>query len=206
MNLINLIKQKTRYSAVFSVLVMGDSTIASGSGKTLGVSERLFTQEERSLGYSAESIAQAGDTIQGQLNKWNASAKKNHYDIIFIQIGLNDMNSEISNIKGKYQNMVNTINSTKKSGAKVFVSCMLPCKSRWDMLGWLNAQSNWVELNRFIMEDVTGVDYRHNAHVPLLDDGNGNLAPQYNSGDNIHENDEGCIVMVNTYRKRLNLS
>lgn len=211
MSLIYLLKKKNNATAApapavpFSVFVIGDSTIAPGSNKTLGVSDRFFTTEERNQGYASTSIAQAGDTIQGQLSKWNANGVKQNYDLIFVQVGLNNMNDNISTTKTAYQNLINTINSTKKSGAKIFASCMLPCKSRWAMLGWANGQSNWIELNRFIMEDVTGVDYRHNAHVPLLDDGDGNLAPAYNSGDNIHENDAGCIVMVNTYRQRFSL-
>lgn len=77
---------------------------------------------------------------------------------------------------------------------------MLPCKQRWTDLGWANGQSNWIALNNAIMSTITNVDKRLDSHVAVLGDGNGNLKSEYDSGDHIHENDAGAVVIKDAWR------
>lgn len=184
-----------------SVVLLGDSTITSQACRTETIAEILFTPTEQSQGWSAHNLAVGGHTINDQLAVWNAYANKTDHDIIIIQVGLNNMGANISDTLSQYQNLVNTVNSTKKAGAKVFISCMLPCKQRWVDLGMMpGAQSNWVALNNAIMTTITGVNKRNDYHVSLLDDGSGNLAAAYDCGDHIHENLAGAEIIRDGFR------
>ena len=183
-----------------SVVLIGDSTITNYACRPDTIASRLFTTQEISQGWSATNLAVGGHTINNQLSVWNSYSGKQNHDIIIIQIGLNDMNTASATTIANYQNLINTINSTKKSGAKVFISCMLPAKQRWIDLGWVNGQSNWLALNNAIMSTITGVDKRNNYHVALLSDANGNLATQYDCGDHIHENQAGADIIIQGFR------
>ena len=183
-----------------SVVLIGDSTITNHACRPDTIASKLFTTQEISQGWSATNLAVGGHTINNQLSVWNSYSGKQNHDIIIIQIGLNDMNTASETTISNYQNLINTINSTKKAGAKIFISCMLPAKQRWIDLGWVNGQSNWLSLNNAIMSTITGVDKRNNYHVALLSDVNGNLATQYDCGDHIHENQAGADIIIQGFR------
>ena len=188
-----------------NVMLIGDSTIASFSCRSTSLAQNMFTSSEISDGWNATSIAAPGNTINQQLTAWNNHSLKTKYDYIIIQIGLNDMNTNISTTLSNYQNLINQVNLTKKQSAIVFISCMLPCKQRFIDLGLVNGQSNWVALNNAIMTSITGVNKRNNYHVPLLDDGNGNLKAIYDCGDHIHENQAGADIIITGFRSLLGL-
>lgn len=189
---------------VRKVVISGDSTLDAYACRTETIASKLFTGNEISEGYLAVNIAVQGHTINQQLAVWNNLTNKTEFDCIIVQIGLNDMNGELSNILTNYQSYINQINSTKRSDAKVFISCMLPCRQRWVDLGLFpTAQNNWEALNSAIMTSINGVDKRNNYHVALMSDGNGNLATQYNCGDNIHENQAGANVIIQGFRKMI---
>lgn len=184
-------------------LASGNSIIADGSGKGNGIAKLLFTNDEKKEGYACDNLAVPGDTISGQNNKWNALPFK-IFDWVVVQVGLNDMNtSNISATISSYQSYINAIKSAGQPGMKIVVSCMSPAKQRFIDLGWANGQSNWTALNNAIMTSITNVDGRINSHVALLSDGSGNLAPAYNSGDNIHVNDAGALIIRDAWRQKL---
>lgn len=183
-----------------SVVLIGDSTITSQACRPDTIASRLFTTQEISQGWSATNLAVGGHTINNQLSVWNSYSGKQNHDIIIIQVGLNDMNTSSATTIANYQNLINTINNTKKAWAKVFISCMLPAKQRFTDLGLANGQSNWLALNDAIMNTITGVDKRNNYHVALLSDANGNLATQYDCGDHIHENQAGADIIIQCFR------
>jgi len=186
------------------VALIGDSTIAAYSCRSQTIAQTLFTPTEITDGWQAVNLAVPGHTINQQLAVWNADSNKSTYDIIIVQIGLNDMNTATATTLTNYQNLINQINATKKAGAKVYISCMLPCKQRFVDLGMATGQSNWVALNNAIIDNTfTGVDKRNNYHVSLLDDGNGNLAAAYNCGDHIHENQAGADIIITGFRNMI---
>lgn len=183
---------------------IGDSTIATGSGKDKGVNELIFTINELNKGYVCYTQALPGNTIGDQLNIWSNDPSKLLYDWVIIQVGLNDMMpNDAQGIIDNYQNLVNVVKSTSKESCKVIVSCMLPCKQRWIDLGWIYGQQNWEALNNAIMTTIANVDGRINQHVAILDDGEGNLKSIYDTGDHIHENLAGAQVIADAWREKL---
>jgi len=206
------------------VVISGDSTLAAFACRTDTIASHLFTSDEQTDGKTAVNIAVPGHTINQQLATWNtlSYAVKKSFDFIIIQIGLNDIyNTAITQCISNLQNYVNTVNSSKKTGAKIILSCMLPCKQRWIALNTpgfdpylqndpVVTQQNWIDLNKSIMNqntslpNITGVDFRNNYHVSLMDDGNGNLKPAYDCGDYIHENQAGADIIIQGFRGYLN--
>lgn len=188
-----------------NVVLLGDSTITSQQCRSQTIAATMFSEQEKAQGWSATNLAVGGATINNQLSTWNNYANKLSHDVIIVQVGLNDMNTDSATTLNNYQNLVNQINATKKVDAELYISCMLPCKQRWIDLGLANGQSNWVALNNAIMTTITGVTKRNDYHVALLDDGNGNLAAQYDCGDHIHENQAGADIIAEGFRIMLGL-
>lgn len=185
--------------------VMGDSTIAIYAGQN---SVAYYFDELTPLNL----IATPGDTILGQTTKFNNSSVDHaQYDVVIIQIGLNDLtpSSSISTSQTitNYQTMINTVRSKINPAAKIYIGKMLPCKQRLiDVYGeesGLLSQQRWLDINNAIMNTITGVDGRIDSHVPLLDDGNSNLKAAYDTGDHIHENAAGRQVIATAWRDKL---
>lgn len=200
-----------------NVLITGDSTMAAFACRSTSIAQNLFTSQEQLLGKSAFNIAVGGNTINQQLtiyNNLNESLKKT-FDFVLVQVGLNDcVTGNSTQAINDLQNYVNVINSSKKTGAKIILSCMLPCKYRWTYLNSSGilpnnptlSQQVWIDMNKAIMNqnsslaNIIGVDYRNNYHVLLMDDGNGNLKTELDCGDYIHENQLGAEIMITGYR------
>lgn len=182
--------------------VIGDSTIAAGYGG-------LLVPQYITAFSPITSVAAAGDTIKGQMTKYSALTNTMDFDVVVIQIGLNDMasNQTTETVLTNYQNLVSLVRSNTNPRCKVYVAKMLPCRQRFiDYYGataGLVSQQRWLDLNNFIMNAVTGVDGRIDSHVPLLDDGNGNLKLEYDTGDHIHENVAGRQIIANAWRDKL---
>lgn len=191
------------------VLLVGDSTIAAYGCRSERISDIFFTSTETSNGFVAANIAVPGHTFEMQLTSWNNYTSKTVSDVIIIQLGLNNCNPNTyttTTNRGHFLNLINAIKLGKRADAKIMLSCMLPCKSRWAALGWNtdNAQILWNSINNDIMNDYyTAIDFKNNSHVAILDDGLGNLKAEYNCGDNIHENLAGAIVIKNAMRNSL---
>lgn len=182
------------------VMILGDSTLSAYNCRTTSIAEELFTVQENTNGYQAFTLAFPGSSINQQLTAWNADTNKLNYDIIIVQVGLNDIEPNINTTLTNYQNLITAINSGKKSGAKVVVSCMTPARARFEQIPITDGYSKWLQLNNAIMTTITGVDVRNNYHVALLNDGNGNLATQYDCGDLIHENQDGADIIITGFR------
>lgn len=183
--------------------VIGDSTIAAGYGGLLVPSYiPQFTP--------ITSVAAPGDTINGQRSKFTALTNHTEYDVVIIQIGLNDMNpatQTTETVLANYQKFVDYIRSVVSLRCKIYLSQMLPCKQRFiNLYGVDNgalAYQRWLDLNYAIANTITNVDGRITSHVPLLDDGNGNLKVEYDTGDHIHENVAGRQVIADAWRDKL---
>ena len=182
--------------------VIGDSTIAAGFG---GLVIPEYVPEFRPY----TSVAKGGDTIQGQRSKFAALTNHSDYDVVIMQIGLNDMNvnQTTQTVLNNYQSFVDYIRSVVDVRCKIYVSQMLPCKQRYiNLYGPDNgalAYQRWVDLNYAIASTITNVDGRITSHVAILNDGNDNLKAEYDTGDRIHENVAGRQVIANSWRDKL---
>lgn len=150
------------------------------------------------------TLAVPGHTIAQQLAVWQATTiVPDEVAWVVVQIGLNDLNPAEAAYPaiGRLQLLINTIR--KGIGDRpLLVSQMVPCRQRMiDMYGGTNgpiAWQKWLDINAAIAGEgptpITNVDGRVTAHVPLLDDGSGNLAAPYDTGDHIHTNNAGRAI------------
>ena len=181
-----------------NVLVIGDSTIAG-----TGVGTKISALMSLASGYTLTDISQGGDTIQGQTSKYNnlSSSVKAAINYAVIQIGLNDVypaSATLSDLKTKYQTLINAI-KTNSPNAYIVISCMLPCRARWQALVPTtadHAQQMWAELNQSIINNEYGADAVASIHQWALAYDNFVLRPEYDTGDKIHENKAGQQVIL----------
>lgn len=162
----------------------------------------------------AANVSDPGDRIADQKTAWSALANKDALQAVFIQIGLNDVKGRVgegtattAQVIADLQDLVDTVNADKPSGCKVYISGLTPCKA------WLDAASNpadaysaWLAVNEAIAgggaTPIAGVDGRITSHVAALNDGSGNLAPQYDM-DGVHENNAARFVIAQAWRAQL---
>jgi len=200
-------------SMVGSGLILGDSTIATYAGGTQ-VADFLYTERQVSDGWTATSIAYPGHTITQQKNTYLATGNRSTVDFTIVQIGLNDLLNPpetTSVVIARLQDLIDTINANKKVGSLVIVSTMNPIKQRLiDSYGTENgliSQQQFLDINNatkgFGPTPITGVDYRISKHTSLLDDGNGNLASIYDTGDHVHENNAARQIIAHVWRDSL---
>jgi hypothetical protein len=187
----SLVWQSGGGTDTLSMAVIGDSTISNYSGTAIA---------QLIAGITPTDISTAGDTIGQQLSRWKALP--NHvFEAVVMQIGLNNVTGSGTAALAitALQELVDKVRLDAGALCKIYVAKMLPCKQRWIDLyggpGGATAQAQWVDINDAIAgagaTPITGVDGRITSHVPLLDDGSGNLAAAYDSGDHIHENNAG---------------
>ena len=197
---------------VGSGLVLGDSTVATYAGGTQ-IASFIYTEEQINDGWQVTNIAVPGHTIAQQKAVYLSTASRSTVDFTISQIGLNDMNpAEASSVAiARLQDLINTINSNKKIGALTIISTMIPCRQRYiDVYGATNGPIAWqkfLEINEAIKgygpNPITGVDYRISDHFALLEDGNGNLNPIYDTGDHIHQNNAARQINARVWRDSL---
>lgn len=191
-------KNKHAFKVVADI---GDSVISAYSGTTA-----VSTLTERLL---PTYIAVPGNTINQQKTAWNAlsSVIKTSHDVVVVQVGLNDLEpTESASLAiARLQSLIDTINADVT--CPVFVSQMTPCRARLiTMYGATNgpvAYQKWLDINTAIAGSggapITGVDGRITSHVALMNDGAGNLAAGYDSGDGIHPNNAGRQINANAW-------
>jgi lysophospholipase L1-like esterase len=186
------------FSIKGNVLVIGDSTVA---GTNVGT--KISALMSIASGYTLTDISQGGDTIQGQTSKYNnlGSSVKAAINYAVIQIGLNDVypaSATLSDLKTKYQTLINAI-KTNSPNAYIVISCMLPCRARWQALVPTtadHAQQMWAELNQSIIDNEYGANAVASIHQWALAYDHFTLRPEYNTGDKIHENKAGQQVIL----------
>jgi len=186
------------FSIKGNVLVIGDSTVA---GTNVGT--KISALMSIASGYTLTDISQGGDTIQGQTTKYNnlSSSVKSAINYAVIQIGLNDVypaSVTIETLKSRYQTLVETI-KTNSPNAYIVISCMLPCRTRWQALVPStadHAQENWEGLNQSIIDNEYGANAVASIHQWALAYDHFTLRPEYDTGDKIHENKAGQQVIL----------
>lgn len=196
--------------------VIGDSTIAVNNS-TVGLPVNVSVSSLMGNAVcGAADVSIAGDKIADQKTKWLALPEKSALEAVFIQIGLNDINTysgvskTTSQIIADLQDLVNTVNTSKPIGCKTYISTLVPCR------GWIGAASGkqseayqaWLDVNTSISgagsTPITGVDARITSHTPLLSDGNGYLLPIYDSSnDHVHESGEARFIIAQSWMTQL---
>lgn len=189
-----------------ALATLGDSTIAAYA------SQNNVPDYITGIGESF-NFAVPGQTIAQQQARWNALTDYTPYRAVIVQVGLNDMNpaESAATALARLQSCINDVNSRKPAGCPTIISKMTPAKARWLALyGGTNgpiAQQKWLDMNDAIAGNggnaITGVDARITSHVPLLDDGSGNLAAAYDTGDGIHENNAGRQIVATAWQTTL---
>ena len=178
-----------------NIAVLGDSTI-SGYPQYSALSTYLSVAD----GYTVTDISKAGDTVAGQLNKWNALSveAKNSLNYVFVQIGLNDMrNLTPESFRTRYNGLIAQIRADSPD-AMLILGTMVPCKARWKYLepnNWEEVQARWESANEDIKNfynDCDRVAYLHTDALGLDD----NLRTEYDHGDHIHPNASGAKVIA----------
>ena len=195
--------------------VIGDSTIA-----VYGAFNSVFYYLSN-LYYNTSSftsigdIATAGETIANQNTRWTdlSGSIKRNFDYVFVQVGLNDTDpaESAATAIGRLQDLIDNIN-TDCPNSVIIIGTMTPCKARlitvYGAVNGLVAYQKWLDMNEAIrgngVNPITGVDDYVDNHTTLLNDGSGNLAATYNSGDDIHENNDGREVIANSWFAKIN--
>lgn len=187
--------------------MIGNSTIAAGYGAQ-AVAYYMLSHTDSVRGCTINSIAQGSRTILDQRATFLALTDKDLYDWVTIEIGLNDMNPATTTIAqdiANLQSLVDTIRYWNPT-CKIVLCTLSPARARLESLWGSGAYTKWKQINDAIMNradttaNVLRVDARISNHTALLNDGNDNLAPAYDTGDHIHENDAGRIIIANEYR------
>lgn len=211
---VQLIEDDKEYTPGKRGVAIGNSTVGDYyTSSTVGtaVSDLLLTDAELEAGYQLHSIATPNETIAQQRTAWNALVDHSVYDYVIVQIGLNDMNpaESAATALARYQTLIDDIRADAPD-ITIIAAKMIPAKARWNTI-WpgdpAGAQQKWVDMNDAMMgtgaNAITGIDDYIDAHVPLLDDGAGNLAAAYDVGDGIHPNDAGRTIIANAWRAKL---
>jgi lysophospholipase L1-like esterase len=194
--------------------VLGDSTVSITSSPTPNA--QRVSDFVGGLVTGAADIAEAGSRIADQLAYWSAIADKSKLQLVVVQIGLNDVKGRVganaattATVIADLQSLINTINTDKPTGCKVYIAAMTPCKV------WLDAATNaaaaysaWLAVNEAIAGNgatpITGVDGRITSHVAALADGSNNLLGIYDhNGDGVHESNEARIIIAQAWRTAL---
>lgn len=171
-----------------NIITSGDSTIADYAGGAAVASFLTCTGTK-------SDISVPGNTIDQQLAAWNAlsSDTRSAANWVFVQIGLNDLDPEeaANDAIARLQLYLNKI-KTDAPNAKIIGGTMLPCKQRliniYGETEGLVSFQKWLAINLAVTNTIEGIDKTATIHTYYLDDGNGNLAPAYDTGDGIHEN------------------
>jgi len=186
-----------------NILYSGSSSTASYAGAS-AISTLVST-----LG-SEIDIATPAHTIANQLSAYNAltTLQKQSLNDAFVMIGGNNM--EPSTTADSVINQLRDYITAMKTGSpqmRIHLATLHPCKQRWiDLYGatdGLISQQKWADYNEAIRGNgsnpITNADVIFDQHTIDLNDGNGNLAPAYDTGDHIHMTDAGKAFIVNAF-------
>jgi lysophospholipase L1-like esterase len=190
-----------------NILYSGSSTTAAYAGAS-AISTLVTT-----LGIETD-IAGLAHTIANQETAYNAlsSAVKANIDKVFLMIGGNDMEpgtTAVSKIN-ELKSYISTI-KTGSPRAKIYLATLHPFKQRMiDLYGAVDgliSYQKWLDYNEAIRGQganaITTADFYFDQHTIDLNDGNGNLAAAYDTGDHIHMNDAGKAFIVNAFLSKI---
>jgi len=196
-----------------SGIVIGDSTVATFAGGT-EIANFVHQGADYFRSHGINSIAVPGHTIAQQKTVWQSTAGRSYADWVVVQIGLNDCDPSIATATtiAAYQDLIATIRADN-STCKIIVATMTPAYERWPNIPWTQAaaQAKWQAINDAVSglgaSPITGVDARVTSHTPAISydvGGFPGLAPVYDTGDLIHENNAARTIIGAAWRVALN--
>jgi hypothetical protein len=211
-NAVDWVKQGYVYGAA-----IGDSTIAvNESSVGLALARSVPSFVGGLVSPRATAVCRAGDKIADQKTLWTAIADKTALEVVFIQVGLNDINTFIdvskttAQIIADLQDLVDTVNADKPTGCKTYICGLTPCKVWIGNSGGRQAAcyQAWLDINEAIAGNgsspITGVSGRITSHVAALNDGSGNLLTAYDqNGDGVHPSNEAKFIIAQAWRTQL---
>lgn len=182
----------------YNCVAVGDSTIAAYSTYA-SIMEYLCSN------YIKVTCAVPGHTIAQQKAAWLALATRHYAKWVTVEVGLNDLDPSEAAAPAiaRLQDLVNTVRANTAGDPVIFIAKMVPCKQRlidvYGAVDGLVSYAKWLAINEAITgggsTPITGVSGRITAHEAALNDGSGNLAPAYDSGDHIHETNAGRKII-----------
>lgn len=205
------VRQRTAYCSV-----LGDSTSGTNSAG-VGLSNASSTSAMvGGMIVGAADISYAGDKIADQKTKWTALADKSALQAVFIQVGLNDINTyagvskTAAQVIADLQDLVDTVNAAKPTGCKTYICGLTPCR------GWIGVSTGqtaaayqmWLDVNVSIAgggaNPITGVDARITGHTAVLNNGSGYLISGYDhNADGVHISSLGRFIVGQYWRSQL---
>jgi lysophospholipase L1-like esterase len=194
----------------FNGAAIGDSTVASYIGDSGVPVASLLRSAAGSRNSAISSLAIGGATTANQETNWTAFSGKSDLRWVVIQVGLNDIDpaEAAAPAIARIQSLVNAVNAQKPSGCRVYIATMIPAYARMVTRYGAGTPANtayakWQAMNTAISggggTPITGVDGRITSHTATMDDGVGNLAAAYDSGDGIHPNNAGRQVIADAW-------
>jgi hypothetical protein len=191
---------------------LGDSTI---SGWTPQAYDNVTDLINIDGDYGFYDLSHSGDTINNQKTKWDAldTIQQNTLKYVFVEVGLNDLNPAESAVTalGRYQALINDIRGKISATCEIITCTMTPCKAyliaTYGGVDGLTAYQKWLDMNDAIKGNganaITGMDDFVYTHTDSLNDGSGNLAAIYDTGDGIHENNVARAVIATAWKLKL---
>jgi lysophospholipase L1-like esterase len=195
--------------------IIGDSTVAAYSGYSPVSQYVLYSNASPIINFT--TLATPGDTISQQKDRWLMLSSNTRAGMrwVVLQVGLNDTDytESAATALARYQSLLDTIKADAPS-ARVYTSTMTPCKARLiSLYGGSNgaiAYQKWLDMNDAMSGNsgsgysaITGMYGVISSHTASLNDGSGNLAAAYDSGDGIHENNAGREIVGDAWSAKL---
>ena len=206
---VNLHRYLIRKAKMCYGICIGDSIVAENSA--IVFSTPSFVEK-----FAPFILAVSGERISQQSTRWAnlASDIKTSAEVVFIQIGINDiqlLTDSAATIIGRYQTLVNDVRAALSSTCKIILSTMTPARAAWIIAyGETDGEAayqKWIAINTAITggggSPITGADAVVSSHTTTLNDGSGNLGASYDSGDHLHPNNTGRAVIGTAWRTAL---
>lgn len=187
-----------RYKVDGTIIIIGDSTVANNGADMPRVSSLIDgdTYAFTDLSYGGEKIAQQKTRFIWHTDEYLSTIK-----VVFVQIGLNDVNTYTSSVCiAAYQDLIDTIRAKIGDDNKIVGVTMVP--------GVRVSYQAYIDLNEAIRGNgatpITGLDAILDTHLTALNAGDGTLAAAY-SVDGTHENTAGRQIIADLYDAQLDV-
>jgi acyl-CoA thioesterase-1 len=173
-------------SNVRSVYCIGDSLTAVGYYEA-----KLETLLGSS--YIVVNHGVSGDTTSGMLSRFKTDVIGHDPDFVVIWGGVNDVAHAGLSLITIESNLQSMYTQAHDAGIKVIAISMSPWK---DYVGWTIAKQALTNgLHDWIMNTATNADYRVEVYHALENGYTDCLLPAYDSGDHLHFNSTGGVVI-----------
>lgn len=170
-------------SHTHNIYILGDS-IPSNVNNLASLLGFPWTEINRGIG---------GDTTTGMLHRSTNEIVNGDAEAVVVSGGYNDLfaSATVGTIETNLQTIFNNAHT---AGIKVIALSLTPSKT---FSGWTSTiQTNTTNINYWILNTASNVDFRINTYTNLVDPSNADtLLPAYDSGDHLHLSTLGYATM-----------